>query len=156
MCGATETGAEDTEPWIACDKCLVWQHNVCVGVPLFDEDVPDKYLCEQCDPKAHKELLDGLKRGIYIWETRRKEYERGLEEAEAEKGSKKKGKKKGKRTSDPKVDHGHVTNGKAASPATPVVTDSKKKDVKTASAKRKARDDSHDKEALRVSHSLLN
>ena len=29
-----------------------------------------KYLCEQCDPKAHKPLLDAISRGERPWEAR--------------------------------------------------------------------------------------
>lgn len=151
VCGAVDSPEDDPEPWIACESCDNWQHNVCVGVPIFDEDLENyRYLCEECGPQNHKELLDGLERGVKVWEERRRKYERGLEqEAEA---PKKKGKKKGKRASDPKVETGNSTNGKAASPFTPVAADSKKKDVKIASTKRKARDESQDKEALKVNH----
>lgn len=147
VCGARSSPEEDPEPWIACDNCTVWQHNVCVGMPTEDEDLPEDliYLCEECDPAFHKELLDGLARGVKVWEERRRKYERGLVEEEA---PKKKGKKKGKRASDPKVESNG--NGKAASPFTPVVADGKKRDVKVTSTKRKARDESHDKEAVKV------
>src|ERR1700712_4147950 len=30
ICGATESDPDDEEPWIACDICQSWQHNVCM------------------------------------------------------------------------------------------------------------------------------
>lgn len=52
--------------FIQCDKCLVWQHGCCVGL-FINEDVPDKYWCEQCKPDLHL-LIHGLpkiKRTLY-------------------------------------------------------------------------------------------
>ncbi|KAJ2156777.1 SET domain-containing protein 3 [Coemansia sp. RSA 552] len=34
---------------IQCENCLVWQHAVCVGVD--QDNVPDEYLCEECNPR---------------------------------------------------------------------------------------------------------
>lgn len=34
---------------ICCDKCLVWQHVVCMG--LDRQNIPDEYLCEKCHPR---------------------------------------------------------------------------------------------------------
>ncbi|KAF8927643.1 hypothetical protein BGZ58_010249 [Dissophora ornata] len=34
---------------IQCERCLVWQHAVCVGI--VQSNVPDKYLCELCSPR---------------------------------------------------------------------------------------------------------
>ncbi|KAJ1948263.1 SET domain-containing protein 3, partial [Linderina pennispora] len=34
---------------IQCENCLVWQHAVCVGVE--QDNVPDEYLCEKCNPR---------------------------------------------------------------------------------------------------------
>lgn len=42
----------DVGLFIQCDKCSVWQHGYCVGL-FIDEDVPDKYWCEQCKPELH-------------------------------------------------------------------------------------------------------
>ncbi|CAO3574439.1 unnamed protein product [Mortierella alpina] len=41
---------EDDGFTIQCERCFVWQHGVCVGVPNPD-NVPDKYLCELCSPR---------------------------------------------------------------------------------------------------------
>jgi hypothetical protein len=34
---------------IACDKCFVWQHVICMG--LEENNIPSKYLCESCNPR---------------------------------------------------------------------------------------------------------
>lgn len=47
----------DTGLFIQCDKCLVWQHGYCVGL-FINEDVPDKYWCEECKPDLHRILTD--------------------------------------------------------------------------------------------------
>lgn len=45
--------------FIQCDKCLVWQHGYCVGL-FTNDDVPDKYWCEQCKPDLHHlVIVDG-------------------------------------------------------------------------------------------------
>ncbi|RDW85401.1 hypothetical protein BP5796_03726 [Coleophoma crateriformis] len=131
VCGARETHEEDDEPWIACDNCQAWQHNVCMGISTFDEDVPDSYLCEMCSPPAHKELLDGITKGIKVWEDRRRAYEKSQEKP-AKKGGKKA--KQSKRTSDPKLELS--TNGKAKSPSVPAPEKKEKKET-TRAGKRK-------------------
>jgi hypothetical protein len=147
ICGALETSDDDDEPWIACDKCHVWQHNICVGVSTFDDEVPENYMCEQCDPVFHKPLLDAISRGEKPWEDNRRAFEQRKREEEEEEASKKKGKKgKGKRTSDPKSDLSQVSNGKAKSPSTPVPEPKKEKKepVRAGSSKRKSAHESHD------------
>ncbi|OBA22980.1 hypothetical protein METBIDRAFT_34545 [Metschnikowia bicuspidata var. bicuspidata NRRL YB-4993] len=47
----------DNGLFIQCDKCLVWQHGYCVGL-FIDNDVPDKYWCEQCKPSLHMLVTD--------------------------------------------------------------------------------------------------
>ncbi|KAI1128359.1 hypothetical protein F5Y10DRAFT_177570 [Nemania abortiva] len=97
ICGATTQDDDDAnEPWIACDKCGAWQHNVCVGMSVFTEDLTKDYFCEQCSPQDHKETLDAIKRGEKPWEDRRQRYE---DEKKRKKGGKK---GKGKRASDHK------------------------------------------------------
>ncbi|KAI6300506.1 hypothetical protein MCOR33_003780 [Pyricularia grisea] len=95
VCGATDQdNADPNEPWIACETCDAWQHNVCMGLSIFEEDLASKYFCEQCRPADHKELLDGIARGEEPWVDRRRVYEE--EKArEAEEASKKP--KKGKK-----------------------------------------------------------
>lgn len=43
--------------FIQCDKCSVWQHGYCVGL-FINDDVPDKYWCEQCRPEYHIAVVD--------------------------------------------------------------------------------------------------
>ncbi|KAI8914477.1 hypothetical protein EDD86DRAFT_273542, partial [Gorgonomyces haynaldii] len=45
ICGSTE----DDGFTIQCDKCSVWQHVVCMN--LSQDNIPDNYLCEKCDPR---------------------------------------------------------------------------------------------------------
>ncbi|ATZ58181.1 hypothetical protein BCIN_16g00350 [Botrytis cinerea B05.10] len=154
VCGVTSTTDDDEAAWIACDICAVWQHNVCVGVSPYEEDTPDKYTCEQCAPEAHKELLDGIARGEQPWIARQEKHEEEKAEQErqdAEEAARKKGKKGKKRTSDQKRD---VTpaNGKLQSPSVPAKKDTQKDSpVKASSQKRKTRDESQDKEAMKES-----
>ncbi|KAI0452978.1 hypothetical protein F5B21DRAFT_481100 [Xylaria acuta] len=97
ICGATTQDDDDeNEPWIACDKCAAWQHNVCVGMSVFTEDLSNAYFCEQCSPQDHKETLEAINRGEKPWEDRRQKYE---DEKKRKKGGKK---GKGKRVSDHK------------------------------------------------------
>lgn len=78
---------------ICCDTCQAWQHNDCMGITEVEKEMPDTYLCEQCDPSGHKPLLDAMAKGQRPWEevAKRKEEEK-----------RKKGKKKGSRTSNVK------------------------------------------------------
>ena len=140
VCGATEQDEDSGEPWIACDKCTAWQHNVCMGMSIFGEDLPKEYFCEQCKPEDHKELLEGMARGEKPWEDRRRAYE---EEKASEK--KKKGGKKGKggkRNSDPKDEMTQGTPKPKASPA----PEPKKETKAAAGTKRKSRAASEEKE----------
>lgn len=146
VCGARETHEEDDEPWIACDNCQAWQHNVCMGISTFDEDVPDSYLCEMCSPPAHKELLDGITKGIKVWEDRRRAYEKSQEKP-TKKGGKKG--KQSKRTSDPKSELS--TNGKANSPSVSVPEKKEKKDTARAG---KRKDGPSEAESASVSHRM--
>lgn len=122
-----------------------------MGVSTFEEDTPDKYLCEECGPEFHKPLLDAMAKGEKLWVQRRHEYEQMQAEEEA---AKKKGKKgKAKRASDQKLETPKGTNGKAKSPSIPtdVKKDKKESTPKPGSAKRNARDDSNDKDTPKVS-----
>ncbi|KAI0201639.1 hypothetical protein F4808DRAFT_107932 [Astrocystis sublimbata] len=97
ICGATTQDDDDAnEPWIACDKCGAWQHNVCVGMSVFTEDLTKDYFCEQCSPQDHKETLEAIKKGERPWEGRRQKHE---DDKKRKKGGKK---GKGKRVSDHK------------------------------------------------------
>ncbi|KAF3761930.1 hypothetical protein M406DRAFT_348063 [Cryphonectria parasitica EP155] len=141
VCGATSQDTDDPDdPWIACDQCHVWQHNVCVGMSVFDEDLEDiEYYCEECKPQNHKALLEGLKKGEHIWETRRKEY---MEEKEAEK-KQKKGPKKGRKRQSELHDEPRSAQKSTKSSASPA-PEKKLPATKAAAAKRKERHDSAD------------
>lgn len=139
VCGATEQDEDSGEPWIACDNCGAWQHNVCMGMSVYSEDLPKEYFCEQCRPEDHKELLDGIAKGEKPWEARRKAYE----EEQAEK-KKKKGNKKGKKRQSDSQEEPQSSQKSKASPAPEKKGATSKA---TAGTKRKERDDSQDKDA---------
>lgn len=145
VCGATEQNQDSGEAWISCETCFAWQHNVCVGVSSFEDEIPDNYWCERCRPQNHKELLDGIAKGEKPWEARRKAH--ALEEAERKK--KKGGRRpKAKRTSDPKDDDAdlepnHRTKTRTSpTPDAPAVKE--RTEASSKMAKRKSRDDSQD------------
>ena len=60
-----------------------------------DDELPDKYYCEQCRPKDHKDLLAKIAQGQKPWEERVRQRE--LEEQER-RGRKKKGKRGGRKS----------------------------------------------------------
>lgn len=135
VCGATEQDEDSGEPWIACDQCGAWQHNICMGMSQYTEDLPKEYYCELCRPDNHKELLSGMAKGERPWEARRKAYE------DEKNDKKKKGPKKGKkRTSDLKEDASQKSKQSPPPPPEP------KKDAKTAGVKRKNGDAPQEKE----------
>lgn len=43
--------------FILCDGCSVWQHGGCVGI-VEESQSPDKYFCEECQPKKHAVAID--------------------------------------------------------------------------------------------------
>lgn len=147
VCGATETNDDEEDPWIACDNCDAWQHNICVGISRFEEDSPDNYKCELCDPTfpLHKELLDGMKKGKKLWEERRKKANQLL--VQEKQAKKKGGKKKGSKRASEASELSHATNGKAKSPSVPVPAapvEKKEAVSRAGSTKRKARETSHE------------
>ncbi|MCJ1446571.1 MAG: hypothetical protein MMC23_007076 [Stictis urceolatum] len=94
ICGYVEEDENDEGAMICCDKCLAWQHNVCMGMPIEEDELPDQYFCEQCKPKDHKELLAAIERGEKPWLERQAQHER---EEQERKARKRKGGKKGKK-----------------------------------------------------------
>lgn len=137
VCGATEQDEDSGEAWISCETCYVWQHNVCVGVSSFEDEIPDNYWCERCRPQDHKALLDGIAKGERPWEARRKAHE------ETEKKKRRGGRKpKGKRPSDSK-DELDKSN---PSPAPPdgVSKEPKESTPSAGRGKRRSREDSQD------------
>ncbi|KAK4156550.1 transcription factor S-II, central domain-containing protein [Chaetomidium leptoderma] len=142
VCGATEQDEDSGEPWIACDQCGAWQHNICMGMSQYTEDLPKEYFCELCRPENHTELLAGVELGEKPWEARRRAYE----EEKAEK--KKKGPKKGKkRTSDLKED---ASQKSKQSPPPPPPLPEPKKDAKATGVKRKNGDGAQEKETKKM------
>ncbi|KAK4168431.1 SPOC domain-containing protein [Cladorrhinum sp. PSN259] len=140
-CGASEQDEDANEPWIACDECGAWQHNICMGLSQYDEDLPKLYYCEICKPENHKELLAGIAKGEKPWEARRRAYE---EKKNEEKNQKKRGNKKGKkRAGDPKEDEASQTPKHSSPPPPPPEP---KKEAKAAGQKRKPADGPQEKE----------
>ncbi|KAI0169199.1 hypothetical protein GGR52DRAFT_574420 [Hypoxylon sp. FL1284] len=138
ICGATTQDDDDAnEPWIACDKCGAWQHNVCMGMSVFTEDLTKDYFCETCEPEDHRITLEAMERGEKPWEGRRQKYE---EEKKRKKGGRK---AKAKRTSDTKD---RASPSAASTKARPSPTpDAKKEDSVSepvSKGKRKSRDHS--------------
>lgn len=135
VCGATEQDEDSGEAWISCETCYAWQHNVCVGVSSYEDEIPDNYWCEKCRPEDHKELLEGIKRGEKPWEERR----RAHEEKKRRKGGRK---PKGGRKSDSKEPDKEKDAKTKAKPSP--APDTKEKKETPFKGKRKAREDSHD------------
>ncbi|KAL6889115.1 SPOC domain-containing protein [Trichoderma evansii] len=142
VCGATEQDEDSGEAWISCETCFVWQHNVCVGVSSYEDEIPDHYWCEECKPENHKELLDAIARGEKLWEARRKAHEE-----ETERKKKRGGRKRGKRGSDTREDAEKDAAAQAKASPTPdaaVGKDKKDATLVAKQGKRKAREDSQD------------
>lgn len=140
VCGATEQDEDSGEAWISCETCYAWQHNVCVGVSSFEDEIPENYWCEKCRPEDHKELLESIARGEKPWEARRKAHE----EEEAERKKKKGGRRaKGKRGSDPREEL-DKDGSKAKTKASPAPDAKEKKETAPKQGKRKSREESHD------------
>lgn len=141
VCGATSQETDDPDdPWIACDQCHVWQHNVCVNMSVYSEDLEDaEYFCEQCKPENHKELLEGMKKGRKLWEERRQEYdEKKAAEKQKKRGPRKGKKRQGEAQDDPRSSQKSVKS--SASPA----PERKTPAPKSGTTKRKERHDSAD------------
>lgn len=60
-------------PWIQCTACNVWQHNDCMDVSVFDDELAEHYWCEECDLESHAALLEAVERGKKPWEARCKD-----------------------------------------------------------------------------------
>jgi len=68
ICGDNDFAAK--RPWIQCTACTVWQHNDCMEVSVFDDELSDHYWCEECDPDSHTELLMAAANGEKPWKLR--------------------------------------------------------------------------------------
>lgn len=155
VCGATEQDEDSGEAWISCETCFVWQHNVCVGVSSYEDEIPENYWCEECKPENHKELLDAIARGEKLWEARRKAHEE-----ETERKKKRGGRKRGKRGSDTREDAEKDAAAQAKTSPTPdaaaVTKEKKDMAVVAKQGKRKTREDSQDVDGkVRVLFHLL-
>ncbi|KAF4121401.1 SPOC domain [Geosmithia morbida] len=139
VCGATEQDEDSGGAWISCETCYAWQHNVCVGVSSYEDEIPDYYWCERCRPQDHTELLEGIAKGEKPWEARRKAFE----ERKGRRGGRR---PKGGRRSDTKDDAERERDSRLKTKASP--TPDSAKDTKdaggSAKGKRKNREDSHD------------
>lgn len=66
VCGDKVDDDSYTGAWIGCDNddCRVWQHVTCMGEAVPAPHVRDtaKYLCQQCDPFAHRRLIQRLRK----------------------------------------------------------------------------------------------
>ena len=84
-----------------------------MGIPTEEEDVPEHYFCERCQPEDHKELLEGIKRGEKPWLDR----EKAAKNARRKSG--KKGKKGGRqsRVSNVKIDAPEEAVSESPAPA---------------------------------------
>jgi len=138
VCGARSQEEDSDVAWIACDMCGVWQHNVCMGISPYDEDIPDKYSCEQCNPDGHTELLEAMARGEQLWEERQQK-----REAERAERKKRRGGRRGprKRVSDSTALDAVAATEAESRPATPDMTE-----IKGPIGKRKAKEQEQDKE----------
>ncbi|KAG5928770.1 hypothetical protein E4U53_002587 [Claviceps sorghi] len=140
VCGATEQDEDSGEAWISCETCYAWQHNVCVGVSSFEDEIPDNYWCERCRPEDHKELLQGIAKGEKPWEARRKAHEGEVAERKKRKGGRR---GKGKRGSDAREEL-DKDSSKAKAKASPPPDIKDKKEMVSKQGKRKSREESQD------------
>jgi hypothetical protein len=145
VCGASEQDEDSGEAWIGCETCFAWQHNVCVGVSSYEDEIPEHYWCEQCRPENHKELLDGIARGEQPWVERRKAHE----EKKRRKGGRK---PKAKRVSDAKEDATDKDKETKAKPSPAPEAPAPKEKEATGKGKRKSREDSQDMEGKVGAH----
>ena len=87
---------DDERKMICCESCDAWQHNECMGMSDDDDELPEKYYCEQCRPKDHKILLAQIARGEKPWEERQRQRELEEQSKKGRKGKGKRGRKPGR------------------------------------------------------------
>jgi hypothetical protein len=68
ICGDNDFTAK--RPWIQSTACDVWQHNDCMDVSCFDDELDDHYWCEECDPDTHTALITAAVTGERPWKLR--------------------------------------------------------------------------------------
>lgn len=69
-CICSDNNPTAKRPWIQCTACEVWQHNECMDVSVFDDELGDHYWCEECGEETHAELLAVVRMGGRPWEAR--------------------------------------------------------------------------------------
>lgn len=57
-------------PWIQCTSCDMWQHNDCMNVSVFDDELEEHYWCQECAPDLHAALLASIGKGESPWKVR--------------------------------------------------------------------------------------
>ncbi|KAL9051070.1 MAG: hypothetical protein Q9162_006243 [Coniocarpon cinnabarinum] len=62
LCGTGEDDDDGGRAFTCCDKCNVWQHNDCMGLPIRNFK-PEEYYCEQCKPENHPRTIEALRNG---------------------------------------------------------------------------------------------
>nr|OQO30570.1 hypothetical protein B0A51_01196 [Rachicladosporium sp. CCFEE 5018] len=56
-CPCLEIDQDDPRKFVQCSICSTWQHLLCMGFPLCDPDLPDRYYCHVCQPTEHPLLM---------------------------------------------------------------------------------------------------
>nr|OQO17536.1 hypothetical protein B0A51_15802 [Rachicladosporium sp. CCFEE 5018] len=56
-CPCLEIDQEDPRKFVQCSICSTWQHLLCMGLPLSESDLPDRYYCHICQPTEHPLLM---------------------------------------------------------------------------------------------------
>ncbi|OQN97230.1 hypothetical protein B0A48_16772 [Cryoendolithus antarcticus] len=56
-CPCLEIDQEDPRKYVQCSICSTWQHLLCMGLPLRNSDLPDRYYCHICQPTEHPLLM---------------------------------------------------------------------------------------------------
>ena len=139
ICGYVEEDEDDERKMICCESCDAWQHNECMEVSENDDELPEKYFCEECRPKDHKTLLAKVARGEKPWEERAKQRERDEEEKKSRKGKGKKGKRgrpsaaskkdeqEANGTVHEEIESSHIEENSEPAPVSPVAENNKRK-----------------------------
>lgn len=74
-CGQLSEIEGKDEVWIKCDFCGMWQHNVCMGLSVYNDEVAATYGCEICSPERHENLLKATAKGQELWRERQRTHE---------------------------------------------------------------------------------
>lgn len=69
VCGTTDAEYDETEDereMIECENCKTWQHIECMYGSNFTGQIPDKYLCDVCEPDSWFGLKKKLSYRMYL------------------------------------------------------------------------------------------